>query len=141
MLADRHRNQPAQKPIADYVQRRHRHAFHGEDEAAAINELRLAAGDGVIKIRQFLGHGREIGVKNHQDVALRPVKTGAHVERLADARPFIELDVAIRIQLLQAPNLVGGTVVRRFVAEENLGVRAKAGNSFDSGGNRCHKNF
>ena len=69
--------------VGDQVQEAHGPPFHGIDEARAVQELALAAGEGVDEPVQVLRRHAHVGVEDGEDVAPRLREAEAHRVALA----------------------------------------------------------
>lgn len=121
----------AEKLVADDVEELHGILVHGVHEAGAIDELAVAAGDGLIEIGQLLGDNGEVGIQDHKDIALGFVEAGPYVHGLADAGGVDEPDVFLGVLLHHGADDIGCAVRRLVVAENDLGMGAELGNARD----------
>ena len=74
---------PTKIACCQEIDKAHRLLLHRIDEANAVNELAVTAGQGIEKAREILRRNGHVGVENHQDVAARRVKPRAYGIALA----------------------------------------------------------
>ena len=107
--------------------------FHGIDQPRAVDELPLAANQGVVKFWDVLGRYRKVGVENHQHLAPGLREPLAHRIALARSVLLRRLDVEIGIGLDHALDFAPGTVLTAALHEQDFQVVAEPGQALHRG--------
>src|SRR4029453_800047 len=85
------------KFIAQHVDCRHGSFWHRINKPRSVNKLRLPRGNNIDKVRQFLGYRRQIGIENHQNIAVGSIETCPDIPRFTYARSAFQMNILVGI--------------------------------------------
>lgn len=123
---------PAEKMIAQVVQKAHGFFLHGVDQPGPVDEISFIAGDGVVELRQIFRGDGEVCIKDHQDVACGYFIAFSDGVGLSFSFLLPDLDVVCRrIFFLDLLDLFPGIVRAVPFDEDDLCVFAESGQPQD----------
>ena len=120
MLAEQVRKCGTEKFVARHVDCSHRSFRHWVNKSRSIDKLRLARGNNIDKVRQLLGNGRQIGVKDHQNIACGSIEACPDIPRFTYAWSAFQADILVQIERLHSQYFFRGPIGRLIVTENNF---------------------
>ena len=92
------------------------------NKSRSVYKLCLARGDNIHKVRQLLGNRRQIGIKDHQNIARGSIETRPDISRFTYAWPAFQANILVWIKGPHTQHLFRSAIGRLIVAENDFGL-------------------
>src|SRR5919108_989736 len=115
--------EPREDFVTDRVQKAHRAGFHVIDETRAVDELAPSLDAGAVELCEVLRANTEVAVEDHEQVVTGGSEARSHGVPLSLPRLRHEPNLALRMGVDLAHDLVTGSVRRPALDEDQLGSR------------------